>query len=56
MGINEEFEVKLRKDLIHIMKIENEPESIIELDNWIKEVGIVEVSNKIIKMYSIHVE
>ncbi len=55
MGKNEEFEVKLRKDLIYIMKIENEPESIKELDNWIKEVGIDEVSNKIIKLYSIHV-
>ncbi|BBK21251.1 hypothetical protein [Amedibacterium intestinale] len=53
--INDDFDKKLRNDLIHIMKIENEPESIKELDKWIKKEGIDEVSKKVIKLYTIHV-
>lgn len=52
---NIDFDKKLRNDLIHIMKIENEPESIEELDKWIKKEGIDEVSKKVIKLYTIHV-
>ena len=36
------------------MKIENEPESIKELDKWINEAGIDEVSKKIVELYTIH--
>ena len=52
---NVDFDKKLRNDLVHIMKIENEPESIKELDKWINEAGIDEVSKKVIKLYTIHV-
>lgn len=53
--INDDFDKKLRNDLIHIMKIENEPESIKELDKWIKKEGVDEVSKKVIELYTIHV-
>lgn len=46
---------QLRKHLIYIMKIENEPESIKELDKWINKEGIDEVSKKVIELYTIHV-
>ena len=51
---NADFDKKLRNDLVHIMKIENEPESIKELDKWINEAGIDEVSKKIVELYTIH--
>ena len=51
---NVDFDKKLRNDLVHIMKIENEPESIKELDKWINEAGIDEVSKKIVELYTIH--
>jgi hypothetical protein len=51
---NIDFDKKLRNDLIHIMKIENEPESIKELDKWIKKEGVDEVSKKVIELYTIH--
>ena len=53
--INDDFDKKLRNDLIHIMKIENEPESIKELDKWIKKERVDEVSKKVIELYTIHV-
>ena len=49
---NEDFDKKLRNDLIYIMKIENEPDHIQELDKWINETGIDEVSKKIIELYT----
>ena len=51
---NVDFDKKLRNDLVHIMKIEKEPESIKELDKWINEAGIDEVSKKIVELYTIH--
>ncbi len=53
---NKDFEKRLRNDLIHIMKIENDPENIKELDKWLDEAGILEVSNKIISLYSVYHE
>ena len=52
--ISDDFDKKLRNDLIHIMKIESEPENIKELDKWIEEAGIDEVSKKIVELYTIH--
>lgn len=40
--------------IIDIMDIQNEPENIFELDNWIREIGLQEVYKKIIQIYSIN--
>lgn len=33
--------------IIDIMDIQNEPENIFELDNWIREIGLQEVYKKL---------
>ena len=40
--------------IVDIMDIQNEPENIFELDNWIREIGLQEVYKKIIQIYSIN--
>ena len=40
--------------IVDIMDIQNEPESIFELDNWIRQIGLQEVYKKIIQIYSIN--
>lgn len=40
--------------IIDIMDIQNEPENIFELDNWIRQIGLQEVYKKIIQIYSIN--
>ena len=40
--------------IVDIMDIQNEPENIFELDNWIRQIGLQEVYNKIIQIYSIN--
>ena len=40
--------------IVDIMDIQNEPENIIELDNWIRQIGLQEVYKKIIQIYSIN--
>ena len=39
--------------IVDIMDIQNEPENIFELDNWIRQIGLQEVYKKIIQIYSI---
>ncbi len=50
--VNDDFDKKLRNDLIHIMKIENEPDNILQLDKWINEDGVDEVAMAIIRLYT----
>lgn len=40
--------------IVDIMDIQNEPENIFELDNWIRQIGLQEVYKKIIQIYSIN--
>ena len=40
--------------IVEIMDIQNEPENIFELDNWIRQIGLQEVYKKIIQIYSIN--
>ena len=40
--------------IVDIMYIQNEPENIFELDNWIRQIGLQEVYKKIIQIYSIN--
>ena len=40
--------------IVDIMDIQNEPENIFELDNWIRQIGPQEVYKKIIQIYSIN--
>ena len=40
--------------IVDIMDIQNEPENIFELDNWIRQIGRQEVYKKIIQIYSIN--
>ena len=40
--------------IVDIMDIQNEPENIFELDNWIRQNGLQEVYKKIIQIYSIN--
>ena len=40
--------------IVGIMDIQNEPENIFELDNWIRQIGLQEVYKKIIQIYSIN--
>ena len=40
--------------IVDIMDIQNEPENIYELDNWIRQIGLQEVYKKIIQIYSIN--
>ena len=40
--------------IVAIMDIQNEPENIFELDNWIRQIGLQEVYKKIIQIYSIN--
>ena len=40
--------------IVDIMDIQNEPETIFELDNWIRQIGLQEVYKKIIQIYSIN--
>ena len=40
--------------IVDIMDIQNEPENIFELDNWIRRIGLQEVYKKIIQIYSIN--
>ena len=40
--------------IVDIMDIQNEPENIFELDNWIRQFGLQEVYKKIIQIYSIN--
>ena len=40
--------------IVDIMDIQNEPENIFELDNWIRKIGLQEVYKKIIQIYSIN--
>ncbi len=40
--------------IVDIMDIQNEPENIFELDNWIQQIGLQEVYKKIIQIYSIN--
>ena len=40
--------------IVDIMDIQNEPENILELDNWIRQIGLQEVYKKIIQIYSIN--
>ena len=39
--------------IVDIMDIQNEPENIFELDNWIRQIGLQEVYKKIIQIPSI---
>ena len=39
--------------IVEIMDIQNEPENIFELDNWIRQIGLQEVYKKILQIYSI---
>ena len=36
--------------IVDIMDIQNEPENIFELDNWIRQIGLQEVYKKIIQI------
>ena len=40
--------------IVDIMDIQNAPENIFELDNWIRQIGLQEVYKKIIQIYSIN--
>ena len=40
--------------IVDIMDIQNEPENIFVLDNWIRQIGLQEVYKKIIQIYSIN--
>ena len=40
--------------IVDITDIQNEPENIFELDNWIRQIGLQEVYKKIIQIYSIN--
>lgn len=40
--------------IVDIIDIQNEPENIFELDNWIRQIGLQEVYKKIIQIYSIN--
>ena len=40
--------------IVDIMDIQNEPENIFDLDNWIRQIGLQEVYKKIIQIYSIN--
>ena len=40
--------------IVDNMDIQNEPENIFELDNWIRQIGLQEVYKKIIQIYSIN--
>lgn len=40
--------------IVDIMDIQNEPENIFELDNWIRQICLQEVYKKIIQIYSIN--
>ena len=40
--------------IVDIMDIQNEPENIFEVDNWIRQIGLQEVYKKIIQIYSIN--
>ena len=40
--------------IVDIMDIQNEPENIFELDNWIRQIGLQEAYKKIIQIYSIN--
>ena len=45
---------EISRIIVDIMDIQNEPENIFELDNWIRQIGLQEVYKKIIQIYSIN--
>ena len=47
-------ENEIYRIIVDIMDIQNEPENIFELDNWIRQIGLQEVYKKIIQIYSIN--
>ena len=47
-------DTEIYRIIVDIMDIQNEPENIFELDNWIRQIGLQEVYKKIIQIYSIN--
>ena len=48
MTLDDEVAIKM---MIEILDIEEEPENIVELQNWIERSGIESVFKKVIEMY-----
>ncbi len=53
VGMNVTYN-EIYRIIVDIMDIQNEPENIFELDNWIRQIGLQEVYKKIIQIYSIN--